>query len=228
MVMSDVTSLQEVRLKKEFKEVAEQETGGNDPFILGICQASDELRNHGEYMLKLIAIGRAEIRHASPELRDDEIFMAEALKGDLLGFQYASDRLKESGSFAFKAIQLSEYAIEYVSPYHPMYDDLVVEALMINSEVLALLSDERQDDFDTVLVAVRRDGAAIQYASPELQENEIIVMEAMKSNGYAIDLLPMYLQARNDVQEASRKSIEAIHRKFGNRDTVVEFAQKEY
>ena len=221
--MSSVANLNQKRLKKEFREISEQETGDNDPFILGICQASDGLRNHGEYMLKLIAMGRAEILHASLELRDDEVFMAEALKGDLLGFRYASDRLKESGNFAFKAIQLCEYAIEYVSPYHPMYDDLVVEALMINAEVLALLSDERRDDFDTVLVAVRRDGTAIQYASPELQENEIIVMEAMKSNGYAIALLPMYLQERCDVQEASRKSIEAIHRKFGNRDTVVEF-----
>jgi len=119
--MSDITSLQEVRLKKEFKEIAEQETGDNDPFVLGIYQASDELRNHGEYMLKLFVIGRAEIRHASPEL----------------------------------------------------------------------------------------------------QENEIIVMEAMKNNGYAIALLLMYLQARSDVQEASRESIEAIHRKFGNRDAVV-------
>jgi len=224
--MSDITSLQEVRLKKEFQEIAEQEIGDNDPFVLGICQASDALRSHREYMLKLIAMGRAEIRHASLELRDDETFMAEALKGDLLGFRYASDRLKESGNFAFQAIQLCEYAIDYVSPYHPMYDDLVVEALMINAEVLALLSDERKDDFDTVLVAVRRDGAAIQYASPELQENEIIVMEAMKSNGYAIALLPMYLQARSDIQEVSRKSIEAIHRKFGNRDTVVEFGDK--
>ena len=107
-----------------------------------------------------------------------------------------------------------------------MYDDLVVEALMINAEVLALLCDERQDDFDTALVAVRRDGSAIQYASYELQENEVILMEAMKSNGYAIVLLPMYLQARSDVQKVSRKSIEAIHRKFGRKDTVVEFGDK--
>jgi len=109
-----------------------------------------------------------------------------------------------------------------------MYDDLVVEALMINAEVLALLSDERRDDFDTVLVAVRRDGAAIQYASPELQENEIIAMEAMKSNGYAIALLAIYLKARSDIQEASMKIIEAIHLKFGNRDTVFSFEVKEH
>ena len=56
--------------------------------------------------------------------------------------------------------------------------------------------------------------------------NMIIVMEAMKSNGYAIDLLPMYLQARSDIQEASRKNIEAIHQKFGRQDTVVEFGDK--
>jgi hypothetical protein len=227
LVVSDVTSLQEVKLEKEFQKIMSYKPCLEEMLDEGpMYGASKALRNHKKHMLELIKQGKAQIIHASPELCDDEDFLADALKGDMLGFKHASDRLKESGNFAFKAIQLSEYAIEYVSTYHPMYDDLVVEALMINAEVLALLSDERKDDFDTVLVAVRRDGAAIQYASPELQENEIIVMEAMNSNGYAIALLPMYLQARSDVQEASRKSIEAIHRKFGRQDTVVEFGDK--
>jgi len=55
------------------------------------------------------------------------------------------------------------------------------------------------------------------------QAMSCVVMDAMKSNGYAIALLPMYLQARSDAKEASRKNIEAIHRKLGNKNTMVDF-----
>lgn len=214
--MSNIIVLQEAKLKKEYLEIVEQQTSDDGDFFNGIDMANGALRTNGEYMLKLIDKRKAKISDAGSKLRDDESFMLEALKYDRFGYLHASNRLKEDDGFTLKAIQL----------WDPLYDDLVVEALMINAEILDLLSEERKGDFDTVLVAVRTDGSAIRHATVEMQGNYLLALEAVKNNGYVISSLSEEFQATPEIQEASKKNIEHIHRAYGNQGAVVEFGKK--
>lgn len=59
-----------------------------------------------------------------------------------------------------------------------------------------------------------------------MQGNYILALEAVKSNCYAITLLSDEFQVMTEIQEASKRNIEYIHRTYGNQGTVVEFGGK--
>ena len=122
------------------------------------------------------------LRHASPELKNDEEVVLAAVENDGMALESASPRLKKDRAVVLAAVQRKGWVLSYADPEFWNDKDLVL--LAAKSGWLRYASETLRADKEVVLPAVQAEGENLRYASPELKNDKEVVLAAAQRRGY--------------------------------------------
>ncbi|KAG2370908.1 hypothetical protein C9374_013743 [Naegleria lovaniensis] len=175
------------------------------------CSTNQELYQSFKQDKELVMLSK-NLQNASIELQDDQEFVMKMIEIDPFSYEHASDRLKRDRQVALKAVSLNGSVLEFVpkelrSEDHPNMNhnyeitnwQIVLTAVTQDGFALRFAPPTWRNNFEMVKVALENDGLALKYASKEIQDCLDMVLIALKQNIGAIDYVSSRLQVSPEV-----------------------------
>lgn len=179
-----------------------------------LANAPLEVRNDRELIKSAIMSSNgAALKHASPELREDQKMVLEAVKCFGSSFREAAPELRNDREFVLEAVTAHSLALAGASDAHRSDRDLLREAARRSrGSALQGASMELRGDRDFVLELIAWDPEAFLGATAALQSDQDFCLAAAKRNGASLKYMAHKYKADRDIVHAAVKDTTvAVH-----------------
>ncbi len=195
--------------------------------------ATQQLRNNKQFILKLVSIDGDTLDYASKHLKKDRQVVLAAIKQYIYALrfadksfkkdretislavtkegrtlQFADDSLKNDKQIVMAAIKQDGYALKYASKALRADRDMVLEAVKNNQNGYSLENTSKalRADREVVLEAVKNNPDVLNYTSKALKADRDIVLEAVKHYGSALQYAEEVMTKDKDIVLAAIKN----------------------
>lgn len=179
-----------------------------------LANAPPDVRNDRELIkAAIMASSGAALKYASPELREDQKLVLEAVKCFGSVFREASTELRNDREFVLEAVTAHSLALAGASDNHRGDPDLLREAARRGrGSALQGASMQLRNDRDFVLELVTWDPEAFLGATAEMQGDREFCLAAAKRNGGSLKHMASKYQADREIVNAAVKdTTQAVH-----------------
>lgn len=155
----------------------------NDEPIILLNNFLDNYKDDQEIMLGIMQSQDflTLLSYCSNRLRNDPLFVYEALKIQIQNFSQVSIELQNNKDFVLKCIELPKFLIED-APEHFLDDkDCAIAAIKRKGvHSLKIISDRLKDDKEIAIAAINHQPDCYQYISTRLQYDKDIILLALR------------------------------------------------
>lgn len=203
------TQSQFLKASIEIRDNPDFMTKAIEKFGIHVFHASSKrLRNDRYFILSTIERKRywAEaFKYASQDIRNDPLFIEEALKANLNVFRYLKKKwryqyidyvrekpseffplfpakMRDDENLVMQVIKTNPENYRYASERLQNDPEIVIAAVMRRGSLLENVPEMFKDHNNVVYIAVSRDSSAFQYASPRLRDDEEIARMAIMNH----------------------------------------------
>jgi hypothetical protein len=144
------------------------------------------------------------------KLKNDKVFVIEAIKANVSNFKYASDKLKDDQEVVNCILNLKDgaYQIQYSSDRFKSKKEIAKNLLTKTGSTLEYFSENIKKDKELVKIASDNDPSSIQYASKELLSDKEFLLTLNRFNLTGVP------KKTFDDKEFSKKIVEIIYQDF--------------
>lgn len=141
------------------------------------------------YALQRIFEDARDYQRIDPLLKTSHDLACAALAKDIRSFSFISEELKDNKLFLAEAVKYRPEIVELVDPVLFSDRSFVSKLLQNNGSAYKYLP-QAHNDKELTLLAVSNYGFALQHTAPELQQDIDVVMSAVKNRGTALRFAP--------------------------------------
>lgn len=146
---------------------------------------TEAFNNNKELVLEAVKRDGRALKHASLELKGDNVVAQAAVEQDGIALEHASNELKKNKKIVLAAVKQGGTALQYASDDLKKDREIVQAAIEQNGAAIKYANKSIIDDA-LVKLALPSYGLALQYGSDALKQDSKVVQAAIKQDGAAI------------------------------------------